>query len=165
VTRTRTRDAQRARVYAWEDRVVGPGDKTTIPFAAAQGMVDAIWADLDLRFPPKAEALPKQSRRLQADASRLRIRLPPSFPSWLLLHELAHALTSSHDGVSDGHGPAFMGVYIRLLVRYARLPEAELLQSAEAAGIRVTRDATPSFIDGVTRGSHCQSAARESRHE
>jgi hypothetical protein len=159
------RDAQRSRVYAWEDRVVGRGDSTVIPFAAAQGMVDAIWADLDLRFPPKAEALPKQSRRLQADGSRLRIRLPESFPSWLLLHELAHALTSSHDGVSDGHGPGFMGVYIRLLVRYARLPEAALLQSAKAAGIRVTRDATPSFIDGVTIGPHHLGAAKEKRHE
>jgi hypothetical protein len=162
---TSARDAQRSRVYAWEDQVVGRGDKTAIPFAAAQGMVDAIWSDLDLRFPPKAEALPKQSRRLQADATRLRIRLPDSFPSWLLLHELGHALTSSHDGVSDGHGPAFMGIYIRLLVRYARLPEAELLQSAEAAGIRVTRDATPSFVDGVPRGSHLHSAAGETCHD
>jgi hypothetical protein len=159
------RDAQRSRVYAWEDRVVGHGDRTAIPFAAAQGMVDAIWADLDLRFPPKAEALPRQSRRLQADASRLRIRLPETFASWLLLHELAHALTSSHDGVSDGHGPAFMGIYIRLLVRYARLPEADLLQSAEAAGIRVTRDATPSFVDCVANGPQLQSAARENRHD
>ncbi len=162
---TPARDVQRSRVYAWEDRVVGRSDSTVIPFAAAQGMVDAIWSDLDLRFPPKAEALPKQSRRLQADASRLRIRLPEAFPSWLLLHELAHALTSSHDGVSDGHGPSFMGIYIRLLVRYARLPEADLLQSAEAAGIRVARDATPSFVDGMAAGPLRQSAARENRHE
>ena len=159
------RDAQRARVYAWEDRVVAAGDRTTIAYAAAQGMVDAIWSDLGLRFPPKVEALPKQSRRLQADASRLRIRLPVSIPSWLLLHELAHALTSSHEGATDGHGPAFMGVYIRLLVRYARLAEADLLQTAEAAGIQFTRDARPSFVDSLPPAQPHRSAAREHRHE
>ena len=142
-----SRDCQRARVYAWEDRVVRANDRSTLPHMAAQGMVDAIWADLGLRFPPKVERLPSQARRLEADASRLRLRLPDAIPSWLLLHELAHALNSSHDGASDGHGPAFMGLYIQLLVRYMRLCGAELLRSATAAGIDVHPDARPRFVD------------------
>lgn len=141
------RDYQRARVYAWEDRVVAPRDRGTVPYAAAQGMVEAIWADFDLRFPPKVERLPGQARRLEADASRLRLRLPAAVPSWLLLHELAHSLSSSHDGASDGHGPAFMGLYLQLLVRYMRLPEAELRRSAAADGIDVHTDARPTFTD------------------
>ena len=40
-----------------------------------------------------------------------------------------------------------MGVYVRLLVRYLRLDEAELRGSLERAGIRVVRDARPVFVD------------------
>ena len=47
------RDCQRGRVYAWEKRVIAPRDRSLVPFASAQGMVDAIWAEQGLRFPPK----------------------------------------------------------------------------------------------------------------
>ncbi len=38
-------------------------------------------------------------------------------------------MTSTHDGVSDGHGPLFVGLYLNLLVRYLRLDRAVLLDS------------------------------------
>jgi hypothetical protein len=141
------RDYQRARVYAWEDRVVAPRDRSTLPYPAAQGMVSAIWADIGLRFPPTVAMLPGQARRLQADASRLLVRLPQTMPSWLLLHEMAHALSSTHEGASDGHGPTFMGLYIELLERYMRWSGTELVISAVAGGIDVDRDARPLFLD------------------
>jgi hypothetical protein len=50
------RDRQRSKVYAWEERFVAARDPTSIAFAQAQGMVDAIWAEFGLRFPPKVEA-------------------------------------------------------------------------------------------------------------
>ena len=53
-------DRQRARVYAWEDRVIGPQDPSMVPFPAAQGMVDAIWSEMGLLYPPRAERLPGQ---------------------------------------------------------------------------------------------------------
>ena len=143
------RDGQRARVYAWEDRVVAPCDPSTIPFAAAQGTVDAIWSEAGLLYPPRVERLPKQARCRVADANRLRVRLPPATPSWCLLHELAHAMTSTQDGRSDGHGPVFMGVYLTLLARYLRLDPALLLDSLHAAGIRVRPGATAVFCDGA----------------
>jgi hypothetical protein len=31
--------------------------------------------------------------------------------SWCLLHEIAHAMSSTYDGLSDGHGPVFVGLY------------------------------------------------------
>ena len=40
------RDRQRARVYAWEEQFIALRDQTSITFAQAQGMIDAIWADL-----------------------------------------------------------------------------------------------------------------------
>ncbi|MBR0646244.1 hypothetical protein [Plastoroseomonas hellenica] len=147
------RDAQRGRVYAWEDRVVAPRDPGGVGFAAAQGMIDAIWAEQGLRYPPRAEKLPPQARRSLGDATRLCIRLPQVFPSWVLLHEIAHAMSSTHDGEGDGHGAVFMGLYAQLLVRYLRLPERELLASLRAAGIAVDPGAKPLFLDADSAAS------------
>jgi hypothetical protein len=57
-----------------------------------------------------------------ADANRLTIRLPGTCPSWWLLYEIAHAMTTDYDGWSDGHGAKFMGLYVQLLTRYLRVP-------------------------------------------
>jgi hypothetical protein len=156
------RDYQRARVYGWEDRVVAPRDRSTLPYPAAQGMVSAIWADMGLRFPPEVAMLPGQARRLQADASRLLVRLPQTMPSWLLLHEIAHALSSDHEGASDGHGPTFMGLYIELLERYMRWCAAGLVISAAAAGIDIHRAAQPLFLDAYS--CNPGSGGQEGRH-
>jgi len=112
-------------------------------------MVDAIWAEQGLRYPPKVERLPRQARTTLADASRLCIRLPERVPSWCLLHELAHGMTTAHDAVSDGHGPLFMGIYVRLLERYMRIGRATLLGSLAKAGIAIDPDATPVFVDPI----------------
>jgi hypothetical protein len=141
------RDGQRSKVYAWEERFVAPHDPSTIVLAQAQGMVDAIWTEMGLRFPPKVEPLPRQARSTMADANRLTIRLADSCPSWWLLHELSHALTSTHDGRSDGHGAKFMGLYVQLLARYLRLPMDDLLASVHGAGIEIDHRAVPVFLD------------------
>jgi hypothetical protein len=102
---------------------------------------------MGLRFPPKVEPLPRQARSTVADANRLTIRLADASPSWWLLHELAHAMTSTHDSFSDGHGAKFMGVYAQLLTRYLRIPTDVLLESLHTAGIEVDMQAEPVFID------------------
>jgi hypothetical protein len=141
------RDHQRSRVYAWENRVVAPHAPDPIPFSGAQAMVDAIWAEMGLRWPPKVEKLPRQATVRQADASRLVLRLPEALPSWILLHELAHAMTSTAEGATDGHGPRFMGLYLQLLERYLRLPTSLLLPSLQEACIEVDLAARPVFLD------------------
>ena len=118
-----------------------------VPFPAAQAMVDAIWSEIGLLYPPRVERLPGQARCRLADANRLTIRLPQSTPSWCLLHELAHAMTTTLDGHSDGHGPAFVGIYVQLLARYLRLDSAALCHSLAQAGVRVRADAVPVFCD------------------
>jgi hypothetical protein len=140
------RDWQRSRVYAWEDRMIAPRDRSRIPFPAAQGMVNAIWSETGLRYPPRVEPLPAQARTRVADADRLTLRLPRLAPSWHLLHELAHSMSTTHDGRSDGHGPVFMGIYLQLLGRYLRLDEVELLQSLAVAGIQAHANARPVFV-------------------
>ena len=141
------RDRQRARLYAWEDTAVAPRDPSLVAFAQAQGMVDAIWSEMDLRYPPKVERLPTQATARHADATRLILRLPEQLPSWILLHELAHAMTSTHDGGSDGHGPLFVGLYVDLLIRYLRLDRTVLLDSLERTRITINLTAKPIFLN------------------
>jgi hypothetical protein len=82
-------DAQRSRVYAWENRVIAPCDPSFVSFPDAQGLVNAIWSEMGLRYPPKVEHLPKQARVTVATATRLSIRLSARTPSWCILHEIA----------------------------------------------------------------------------
>ena len=110
-------------------------------------MVDAIWSDMGLRYPPAVVPLPRQASKTIGRADRLSVVLAEETPSWCLLHELAHAMTSHADGRSDGHGPIFMGVYVRLLERYLRLDLQFLSDSLREAGIELVRDARPVFVD------------------
>ena len=130
-------------LYAWEDRVVAPHDPTPVPFAQLQSLVDHVWAAEGLRWPPQVKPLPAQARRTVARASRTVIEAPKSLPSWVLLHELAHAMTTDVEGRSAWHGPDFVGVYVQLLVRHARLDQAMLAQSLDAAGIAWNAAARP----------------------
>jgi hypothetical protein len=83
-----------------------------------------------------------------ARATRTAIEAQAELPTWVLLHELAHAMTTTPEGTSDGHGPRYVGVYVRLLVRYARLDEAMLARTLDEAGVSWSRDARPIFADG-----------------
>lgn len=139
-------DAAARRLYAWEDRVVAPRDTGAVPFAQLQALVDHVWAAEGLRFPPRIRPLPRQARGTVARATRLAIEAPARLPSWVLLHELAHAMTSTAEGASAGHGPVFVGLYLGLLVRHARMPEAELVASLRAAGIGFDPAARPVFL-------------------
>jgi hypothetical protein len=126
---------------------VAPCDPNTLPFPAAQAIVNAIWSDMDLRYPPAVAPLSRQASATIARADRLSILLADQTPSWCLLHELAHAMTSHADGRSDGHGPIFMGIYARLIERYLRLDPQMLIASLQDAGIEIVRGARPVFVD------------------
>jgi hypothetical protein len=110
-------------------------------------MVNAIWSDMDLRYPPAVERLSRRATATIASANRLSLSLPGWTPAWCLLHEIAHAMSMTDDGRSDGHGPVFMGLYVRMLVRYLRLDEVSVLASLQDAGISIARDARPVFLD------------------
>ena len=135
------------RLYAWEDRVVAPCDRSRVPFAQLQALVDHVWAGEGLRWPPRVRPLPRQARRTVARATRLAIEAQAELPTWVLLHELAHAMTCTADGGHDGHGPAFVGIYLRLLVRYARLDRDALERSLAESGIPFDPEARPVFLD------------------
>ena len=126
---------------------MAPRDLSFIAFLEAQGIVNAIWSEMGLSYPPKVEPLPTQAKTTVASASRLSIFLPERTPSWSLLHELAHAMTSTMDGRSDGHGPLFMGLYVKMLAQYLRLDLAELVRSVRSDNIRIELSASPVFVD------------------
>ena len=140
-------DPQAAALYAWEDAEVAPRDASRVPFAQLQALVDHVWAAEGLLFPPRVRPLPRQARRTVARATRLSIEAPEVLPTWILLHELAHALTSTAEGANAGHGPAFVGMYLRLLARHARMPEADLAASLRRAGIAYDPAPKPAFVD------------------
>ncbi|MCO6417602.1 hypothetical protein JYK14_15740 [Siccirubricoccus sp. KC 17139] len=139
-------DAAARRLYAWEDAEVAPRDTSHVPFAQLQALVDHVWAAEGLRFPPRLRPLPRQARGTVARASRTAIEAPPELPTWILLHELAHAMSSTAEGASDGHGPLFLGLYLHLLVRHARMPRAELEASLRAAGLAFDPNPRPAFL-------------------
>jgi len=126
---------------------VAPCDPTILSFAEAQAVVDAIWSDMGLRYPPAVAPLSRQASSTIARADRLSILLADRTPSWCVLHELAHAMTSHADGRSDGHGALFMGIYFQLIVRYLRLDPPMLINSLRDAKIDAIRDARPVFVD------------------
>lgn len=141
-----TPDPQKQRLYAWEDREVAWRDGSRVPFAQLQVLVDHVWAGEGLRWPPRVRPLPKQARRTMARATRLAIEASETLPTWVLLHELAHALSSTADERSTGHGPVFVGLYLNLLEKYARMPRAELEASLRAAGLQWDSAARPVFL-------------------
>jgi hypothetical protein len=126
---------------------VAPCDPTILSFAEAQAVVDAIWSDMGLRYPPAVAPLSRQARSTIARADRLSILLADRTPSWCILHELAHAMTSHPDGRCDGHGALFVGIYFQLIVRYLRLDPQMLINSLRDAKIEALRDARPVFVD------------------
>jgi hypothetical protein len=141
------RDVQRSRVYRWENKVVAPHDPTVILYHAAQPMVNAIWSDMGLKYPPAVEPLSRSASATIASANRLTLFLPEQIPSWCLLHELAHAMTTTSDGLSDGHGKLFVGIYVQLLTRYLRLDIKMLASTLHEHRTAFIRDAKPIFSD------------------
>ncbi|MDO9711095.1 SprT family zinc-dependent metalloprotease [Paracraurococcus lichenis] len=139
-------DTAARRLYAWEDAEVAPRDLSRVPFAQLQALVDHVWAAEGLRFPPRIRPLPRQARATVARATRLAIEAPAELPTWVLLHELAHSLTSTAEGTNDGHGPRFVGMYLHLLVHHARMPREALAASLEAAGIPFDPAPRPAFF-------------------
>lgn len=138
--------ARDERLYAWENRVVAPLDRSVVPFERMQAIVDHVWMAEGLRWPPRMR--PRKATRVTlATGSRLAIEAPESLPSWVLLHEIAHAMTSTADGRGAGHGPDFVGIYVQLLVRHCRLDQAVLAETLAHDGIRWNPQAAPSFLD------------------
>ena len=141
----RPRDNQRSRVYAWERRAsAGAIYRATMPtMDEVSAFLLPIWRTERGRYgmarhrPPElTHARWGQRRALAYDHHLIALPLWARNP-WVALHELAHRLTPD----DEAHGPRFVGVLIGLLARHAGYDAQDLLESAEASGVRVYRRA------------------------
>jgi len=131
-----TRDSQKQKVYDWERHVVAPLSKRSVPFDQAQAFVDGVWLTHGWLYPPQVSKMPKQATRTMATGCRGEIRLPAHTPDWVILHELAHTLTSNEHGHTDGHGADFVGVYIKLLERVLNIPTLMTMFTLKQANVK-----------------------------
>jgi hypothetical protein len=139
------RDLQRSKVYAWERKNIAPHDLTPVAFHNVKAIVDYVWKSEGLLYPPLVESMPKQNKTAAGDAFRYRVRFTETTHTWIILHELAHSMTSDIDGNSNQHGSLFMSVYISLVSRYLKIPYATLRDTAAEAGLVVAEAARPVF--------------------
>ena len=136
------RDFQKSKLYAWENAVVEPRTNLTIPFERAQLFVDGVWLSLGFQGPPRVELISPRATVTVAKACRMAVRIPRVTPAWVILHELAHSINKRHDkapGASvacDGHGPKFVGIYIRLLDKVLNIPLCLTMYSLEKHGLK-----------------------------
>lgn len=144
------RDYQQSRLYRWESGFLGPRDQSKVPFDNIQNIVNHIWEGEGLSYPPKVKPIPKQKTSAMGDACRLSIRFHEgkTVPTWVIIHEVAHSMTSSIEGKSAKHGPLFVGVYIKLLAKYLPgMNQFVLMHTAKEAKVDFDIMATPVFLD------------------
>lgn len=142
-----TRDYQKSKLYAWENLIISPKDHNIIPYDQLQNIVDYIWNQESLRYPPRVIPLPKQATSKWACANRLKIEAPEKgLPSWVLIHELCHCLTITfeNDHPNGGaHGPIFVGIYMKLIEKYVKIPLSLLMYTAKENDVDFDISAIP----------------------
>ena len=141
-------DKQKNLVYAWENAIVAPKDRTEIPFSQVEPLVGYIWAAEGLEYPPQVLPKPKFKTK-DADATRIAVRFGAKTFTWIVVHEVSHSLTSLVDGRSNHHGALFMGMYLQLLSKYLHLNYLEISESARDAGIKFKDNVRPVFLEEV----------------
>lgn len=130
------RDFQKQKVYNWESEVVSPYDKTIIPFEQIESIVKYVWSKEGLDNPPVVEQFRNGVTRKSADATRMKVRFQCATYTWIILHELAHSMTSDFEKGSNMHCEDFVGVYMHLLNKYLNIPIPILTWTATQRGIK-----------------------------
>ena len=135
------RDYQKSKVYTWENTL--PHKVRYFPIEEIQGYTTRVWHENKLQWPPLVMQLAPQDKNA-GKGSRGCIY----FPSYgarelVILHELAHAMTSTYDGYGDAHGPKFLGVYMRLLCNHLDIPLPYLTFTATKAKLDYDITAQP----------------------
>ena len=69
-----SRDYQRSRIYAWEDRHIHPRDRSVIPFEQAQSIVNYVWTGHQKRRHREPAAHSDPAARHQDDRLAARDR-------------------------------------------------------------------------------------------
>lgn len=129
-------DYQRQKVYDWELTYVRNRSNQMVSSENAQSIVDYVWQDMGLIGPPIVKIFyPKTSRKLSKAAhaeGREAIAIPPyGVSTYVILHEIAHCMTSTLEGNEELHGPDFVGMYVQLLAKYGNISMFELMYTLD----------------------------------
>lgn len=133
-------DKQRNKLYKWERSNILSKDNSVVKFSDIQNIVNYIWQNEGLSYPPVVKSISKNCKKILACASRLEMFFPTSVSTAVILHELAHSMTSDCEGYSNAHGALFVGVYCQLASKYLKLDLDKLISSAIIHGLRVERN-------------------------
>lgn len=124
-------DFQRVRVYDWEKDIIYPRG-AIMTWTACKRFVNRVWRKFGDGAVPK---LVDNQRYLDPVSLGGMIHLPPAYPSCrmkpILLHEIAHELTS------DWHGPHFVSTYIDLCAEFLGMNHRSLCDTARRYGVTV----------------------------
>ncbi len=128
------RDYQRTKVYRWQFSNVPAG--RWIEFKDIESYVNRVWQAQGLSFPPLVRPMPTQVTKWAGDATRATLRFPARGANErTILHEIAHAVTSTVHGGSDAHGPHFVTEFMRLLAKYLNVDIFALWYTATKSGV------------------------------
>lgn len=141
-----SRDYQKQRVYNWQTSIPDGG---RIRFENAQSIVDHIWASEGLSFPPKVLPVHPNEKKAAGKANRLNVWLQAEVSLRTIIHELAHSMSTELDDSQEvtGHGPWFMGLYMKMISKYLGVSLPLMLYTAKKDGVDVDINAYPLFLD------------------
>lgn len=126
------RDYQRTKVYMWQPGACGE----ELGEAEAQRLVDDIFADLGMDRPPKVTVTARRTSSSAAKFNEILLAEGWGQDKRVVVHEAAHIVARrASDRRISGHGPEFVGVYVRLLERWCGMDAHELLARAERLGV------------------------------
>ena len=137
------KNMQTEKIYLWEDEVIQPRSKRLLNFNEAQSFVNGVWLAHGWLYPPEVTPLPAQTRRHIGRACRhgIQIHGKRKTPAWVLVHEIAHALTD------DNHGPNFVGMYIKVLEKTLDIPVLLSVYSLNEWKIKFNLAVKPAMLD------------------
>ena len=139
------RDYQASRVYRWERNHLPSGPDVRIEHA--QALVDHIWENEGLKYPPRVEPIAANTTKYAGKANRFNIWLQPVVSTKTIIHEVAHSMTSDIYGNSAWHSSLFVGMYCRLLEKYMQVDRFHMLATLGMEGVDIDITASPIFLD------------------
>lgn len=138
-------------IYQWEQEVVHPWDTARLTESSARAVIDYVWRDMGLIYPPLFRVDPKVRGGY---ASRTEVVVGPNISHSLLFHEMAHSMdvsvetstqeySSRPEGESlDGscHDDNWLGLYVNMLDRYLgpRLNKLWLMKTLHDRGLTMS---------------------------
>jgi hypothetical protein len=138
-------DYQKSKVYQWEHNEIK--DRSKVAIADAQVIVNHVWKSEGLMYPPTVVPIHVNTTKASGKANRTTIYLQPVVSTSVILHEIAHSMTMTVDGDCMWHNGWWLGVYVKLLDKYLKMPLIVSLYTLKRDGIDVNINAYPVFLD------------------